>query len=170
MLGGLLLAPLITVLFAIPSLIGAQAFAINGTARDNLDTVFPAVKVLYGINNGSFGPVTAAQLVAAEPTLAFAAGTAAPATSTATGKSLILAAQSSTGNCYWLLEIENSTSHAMSRFTIAPRRSGGVVTVGAVYMESGTFYADAVQGGGSTCSAASPPAGGWSPTRFPSIS
>jgi hypothetical protein len=187
-LGGLLLAALIAVIFVIPSLLGAHGFALNGTARDNLDTAYPAVKVLYGINNNSFVPITASQLARAEPTLAFAAGTAAPATNTkpatigyaagdttgrhrdshqhdTTGQSLVLAAQSATGNCYWLLTIENSTSKATSRFTLAPTQSAGAVYVGA-----GTFYADAVQAAGSTCSASSPPTGGWSPARFPSIS
>ena len=106
---------------AIPTFLGAKNGANDRAAQSNLTNALTAAKTLYA-NTGSYDTtagyssteVTALQ--SAEPSMTFVT-TASTKSSVigvqtdASGQALVLNAQSATGSCWWIADIEASDTH-----------------------------------------------------------
>lgn len=153
-LGGLLLSALITAFFVIPNLLGARSATLDAAPQHNLQAAIPAAKVLYGTNNSTYTGVTASALSTAEPTLKFVTGTTASTgphhINYAVGtNTIIMAAASSTGNCYYVADSESGAS------------ATNVGITGA-----GTWYNANIPASGG-CLASAAPTSGWQTNGFP---
>jgi type IV pilus assembly protein PilA len=101
----------ILIAIAIPTFLGARQRAQNRSAQSNMRNALTAEKTTY--TDTQVYTATSATLTAIEPTLTYV--TAVPAKGTrevyvnvnGAGDTVVLGAQSASGNCYWLQDVAN---------------------------------------------------------------
>ena len=104
----------ILIAIAIPTFLGARQRAQNRSAQSNMRNALTAEKTTY--TDTQVYTSTSATLTAIEPTLTYVTGIPAKGTRevyvnvNAGGDTVVLGAQSASGNCYWLQDVANGAT------------------------------------------------------------
>lgn len=139
-----LLIMAILLAIAIPTFLGVSGSANDRAAQSNLNTALTNVKSYFQTNQQSFGSSAATTVVSAmttqEPSLQWTTGTSGSSGqisvyASSDGAAIVLASESKTGYCWYLIDNESSTAETDSVIT-AFNVSGGTVNVA----HSGTWY------------------------------
>ena len=104
----------ILIAIAIPTFLGARQRAQNRSAQSNMRNALTAEKTTY--TDTQVYTSTSATLTAIEPTLTYVTGIPAKGTRevyvnvNVGGDTVVLGAQSASGNCYWLQDVANGAT------------------------------------------------------------